>query len=280
MQNLKQLCRDLINKKWFEIGIVIVILVNCVLIGVETYGSNDKVHLVQTIILGIFTFEIITRFIARESIKSFFQSGWNIFDLSLVIISYIPESLFEGSSTIMVIRVLRVFRVLRLLRTSQEIKLIIAVLTKSFSALFYNGVFFFIFLYLFAIIGVSLFRLPAYDSLDSTQQQKYVEMMGVAPNSPECSPDPYGTLSESMFTLFRALTGEDWTDLRYNLIVAHDYGFVHAPVWVITSFHVIWFILAAFLLLNLVVGAIVNNYQIIMEESRRKMQKKEPETSD
>ncbi len=280
MQSLKQLCRDLINKKWFEIGIVIVILVNCILIGVETYGSNDKVHLIQTIILGIFTFEIVTRFVARESIKSFFQSGWNIFDLSLVLISYIPESLFEGSSTIMVIRVLRVFRVLRLLRTSQEIKLIIAVLTKSFSALFYNGVFFFIFLYLFAIIGVSLFRLPAYDSLDSTQQQKYVEMMGIAPNSPECSPDPYGTLSESMFTLFRALTGEDWTDLRYNLIVAHDYGFVHAPVWVITSFHVIWFILAAFLLLNLVVGAIVNNYQIIMEESRRKMQKKEPETSD
>lgn len=275
MRNLKQLCKNLINAKWFEIGIVIVILVNCILIGVETYHTNNTIHLVQTIILGIFTFEIITRFIARDSLKSFFQSGWNVFDLSLVIISYIPESMFEGSSTIMVIRVLRVFRVLRLLRTSQEIKLIIAVLTKSFSALFYNVVFFFIFLYLFAIIGVSLFRLPSYESMDSTQQEKFTEMMAMAPNSPECSPDPYGTLAESMFTLFRALTGEDWTDLRYNLIVAHNYGFIHAPEWLITSFHVIWFILSAFLLLNLVVGAIVNNYQVIMEESRRKMQQQQ-----
>ena len=273
MQSLKQLCRDLINKKWFEIGIVIVILVNCILIGVETYGSNDKVHLIQTIILGIFTFEIVTRFVARESIKSFFQSGWNIFDLSLVLISYIPESLFEGSSTIMVIRVLRVFRVLRLLRTSQEIKLIIAVLTKSFSALFYNGVFFFIFLYLFAIIGVSMFRLPDYDTLSAADQAKYTELMAVAPHSPECSPDPYGTLTESMFTLFRALTGEDWTDLRYNLIKANEYGLIHTSPTTITCFHVIWFILAAFLLLNLVVGAIVNNYQVIMEESRREKER-------
>jgi len=272
MENIKQLSRNLIDKKWFEVAIIIVILVNCVLIGVETYHTDNTIHLVQNIILGIFTFEIVIRFIARDSIKSFFQSGWNVFDLSLVLISYIPESLFEGSSTIMVIRVLRVFRVLRLLRTSSEIKLIIAVLTKSFSALFYNALFFFIFLYLFAIIGVSLFRLPSYENMDTIQQQKFVEMMSKAPHAPECSPDPYGTLTESMFTLFRALTGEDWTDLRYNLIVAHEYGFIHTPVWVITSFHVIWFILAAFLLLNLVVGAIVNNYQVIMEESRQKMQ--------
>lgn len=269
MQQIKLSCRRLIEQKWFEIGIVIVILLNSFLIGVETYTVTPTILLIQHIILGIFTFEIIVRFIARDSLKSFFKSGWNIFDLSLVLISYIPESIFEGGSTVMVIRVLRVFRVLRLLRTSEEVKLIIAVLTKSFSALFYNGVFFFIFLYLFAIVGVSLFRLPDINMLNEADKVKYTEMMSLAPNSPECSPDPYGTLSESMFTLFRALTGEDWTDLRYNLVVAHDYGFVHASPIVITTFHVVWFILAAFLLLNLVVGAIVNNYQVIMEESRR-----------
>ena len=91
-----------------------------------------------------------------------------------------------------------------------------------------------------------------------------------APNSPEVSPDPYGTLSESMFTLFRALTGEDWTDLRYNLVHASKLKLIPVPPVVITSFHVIWFILAAFLLLNIVVGAIVNNYQVIMEETWRK----------
>lgn len=273
MQSIKQLSRTLIEKKWFEIGIVIVILINSFLIGVETYTITPTILLIQHIILGIFTIEIVLRFIAREDTKSFFKSGWNVFDLSLVLISYIPEGVFEGSSMIMVVRILRVFRVLRLLRTSDEIKLIIAVLSKSFSALFYNGIFFFIFLYLFSIIGVSMFKLPEYESLDAAGKEKLTELMAFAPNSPECSPDPYGTLSESMFTLFRALTGEDWTDLRYNLIQAHKYGFVNASPTVITSFHVIWFILAAFLLLNLVVGAIVNNYQVIMEESRREKER-------
>lgn len=273
MQQLKDLCRKLTENRWFEIFIVIVILINSLLIGVETYTVTSWMTFIQRIILLIFTFEIIVRFIARKDIKSFFKSGWNVFDLSLVLISYIPEDMFEGSSTIMVVRVLRVFRVLRLLRTSDEIKLIIAVLSKSFSALFYNAVFFFIFLYLFSIIGVSVFRLPDYETLDAAGKEKMTELMAVAPNSPECSPDPYGTLGESMFTLFRALTGEDWTDLRYNLIKAQEYGFIHVSPTVITAFHVIWFILAAFLLLNLVVGAIVNNYQVIMEESRREKER-------
>lgn len=276
MTAITKFCRYLTNAKWFELTIVAVILVNSVLIGIETYKTNATIKLVQNIILGIFTLEIAARFIARDSIKSFFKSGWNIFDLSLVLISYIPESLFESASTIMVIRVLRVFRVLRLLRTSGEIKLIIAVLTKSFSALLYNGIFFFIFVYLFSIIGVSIFKLPDYDSLTPEKQLAYERLMEEAPPTPLCSPDPYGTLGESMFTLFRALSGEDWTDLRYNLVKANEYGLINVSPTIITSFHVIWFILAAFLLLNLVVGAIVNNYQVIMEESRRKQQK-EPE---
>jgi len=274
MKQIKLFCRNLIEQKWFEIVIVGVILINSILIGVETYTVTPAIKLVQHIILGIFTFEIIIRFIARKDVKSFFQSGWNNFDLFLVLVSYIPENLFENSSTIMVLRILRIFRVLRLLRTSDEIKLIVAVLSKSFSALFYNGIFFFIFLYLFAIIGTSIFRLPDFDSLNTEDKVRYEKLMAEAPHSPECSPDPYGSLGESMFTLFRALTGEDWTDLRYNLLKASEYKFIHVSSFVITGFHVLWFILAAFLLLNLVVGAIVNNYQIIMEENKQKLKEK------
>jgi voltage-gated sodium channel len=175
----------------------------------------------------------------------------------------------------MVLRVLRVFRVLRLLRTSDEIKLTISVLTRSLGSLFYNGIFFFIFLYLFAIVGVSIFRLPDYHALDPGMQAQYDLFAREAPNSPECSPDPYGTLSEAMFTLFRALTGEDWTDLRYNLVKASEHHLIPVSPVVVTSYHVIWFILAAFLLLNLIVGAIVNNYQVIMEESRERKARKD-----
>lgn len=276
MNPVKAFSKKLTEAKWFDLSITTIIIINSLLIGVETYITNDIISLIQNIILGIFTIEIILRFIAADSIKEFFKGGWNNFDLILVLIGYIPTSMIANASMLMALRVLRVFRVLRLLRAAKEIKIMITVLIKSMSALFYNIVLFVIFVYLFAIIGVSVFKLPDPSSLNQEQVAKYEQLMQVAPNAPTCSPDPYGTLDEAMFTLFRALTGEDWTDLRYNLVVASEYDLIHVSPTFVTSFHVLWFILSAFLLLNLVVGAIVNNYQLAIDETN----KEESETVD
>ena len=269
MNSIKLFCKKLTDAKWFEWVITAVILVNSILIGVETYTANETIALIQKTILGIFTVEIIARFIAADSVKEFFKNGWNIFDLTLVLIGYIPENLVANASMLMALRVLRVFRVLRLLRAAKEIKVMITVLVKSMSALFYNVVLFVIFVYLFAIIGVSVFKLPDPDKLTGEEKVHYEQLMEQAPPAPLCSPDPYGSVHEAMFTLFRALTGEDWTDLRYNLVVASEYKLIPVSPTFVTGFHVIWFILSAFLLLNLVVGAIVNNYQAAIEEAEK-----------
>ena len=274
MATIKQLCDTVCKNRIFEFAISLIIIVNSILIGIETYGTHASVSLVQTVILGIFTFEILIRYIAADSNKSFFSSGWNWFDLSLVIIGYIPESLFANASMVMAIRVLRVFRVLRLLRFCNEIKLIVTVFVKSLSALFYNVAFFSIFLYLFAIIGVALFKLPNKADLPPAEQAKYELFIAEAPHAPTNSPEPFGTLHESMFTLFRVMTGDDWTDVRYNLLTASKHGLVKASPTVITIYHVLWFTISAFLLLNLVVGAILNNYQVVMDEQKRKREAK------
>jgi voltage-gated sodium channel len=277
MGTIKAYAKRLTDARWFEWFITMIIVVNSILIGVETYTANETVALIQTIILGIFTFEIVARFIASDSIGSFFKSGWNIFDLTLVLIGYIPPTLFASASMLMAFRVLRVFRVLRLLRAAKEIKVMISVLVKSMSALFYNVVLFVIFVYLFALVGVALFKLPEPGALSGEEKANYEKLIEVAPNAPTCSPDPYGSVDEAMFTLFRALTGEDWTDLRYNLVKASEYGVVKVSPSVITTFHVLWFVLSAFLLLNLVVGAIVNNYQLAMDEASAKAKEEEEE---
>lgn len=266
MNFIKEKVKSIINQQWFDFGIMAIIVINSILIGVETYIQNDTITQIQDIILVIFTIEIILRFIARENCKSFFSDGWNWFDLILVLINYIPESLIPNGSTILVLRVLRIFRVLRLLRASKEIKMIITVLLKSISAMFYNVILFSIFIYLFAIIGVGLFRLPDPKTLSGQDAIEYELYTQEAPNAPINSPDPYGSLDEAMFTLFRALTGEDWTDLRYNLITASQHGLVKVSSTVITIYHVLWFVISAFLLLNLVTGAIINNYQMSKEE--------------
>ena len=114
-----------------------------------------------------------------------------MFDLTLVIIGYIPSSISINTSAMMALRVLRVFRVLRLLRVSKEIKLIISVLLKSMRSMFYNVILFLIFIYLFAIVGVGLFKMPTPDNLDATQVEKYELYKENALNLSYSSPDPY-----------------------------------------------------------------------------------------
>ena len=274
MSKIKKIASLIAYNKGFELFITGIIILNSVLIGVETYTDNLTVKMIQQGILYIFTLEILMRFIATKSIKEFFCDGWNVFDLTLVLIGYIPETLFASASMMTALRVLRVFRILRLLRTSKEIKLIVTVLVKSMKSMFYNLVLFLIFVYLYAIAGVSMFRLPDPTTLEGEQLAKYEKFMEVAPNAPSNSPDPFGDIGEAIFTLFRELTGEDWTDLRYNHITASEYGLIHVNSAVITTYHVSWFCLAAFLLLNLVTGAVINNYQIAIDEEDEKKKDK------
>ena len=164
---------------------------------------------------------------------------------------------------------------------AEELKLIVSVLVKSLKSMFYNGLLFLIFIYLYAVAGVSLFRLPDPQQLSPTELQKYEQLMTEAPHSPVNSPDPFGTIGEAFFTLFRALTGEDWTDLRYNLITASNLGVIDVNPSVITVFLVSWFCIAAFLLLNLVTGAVINNYQnsLAEVEERKKLKMKATEST-
>lgn len=266
MPNIKEFCKALTAKKWFEFSIAAIILLNSILIGAETYTDDTGIKWVQQIILYVFTFEIAVRFVAAKSVRSFFTDGWNIFDLTLVLIGYVPETLVANGSAMMALRVLRVFRVLRLLRSAKELKLIVTVLVRSMSAMFYNLILFLVFVYLYAIVGVSMFRLPNPDNLSGQDKANYERYISEAPHAPVNSPDPFGDLGEAVFTLFRELTGEDWTDLRYNHLTAAKYDVIHASSVVITTYHVSWFCLAAFLLLNLVTGAVLNNYQLAIDE--------------
>lgn len=250
MKKIKHYCKTLVNKKAFDNFIMIIIVLNAILIGVETEFYNDTIHAVQMSCLFIFTVEIFIRFLAADRPKDYFNDGWNMFDLVLVLVGYVPPSAFTGGNFLTVFRILRIFRVLRLVKTMPELKIIVEVLIKSIKSLTYTAVLFFIFMYLYAIIGVQLFRMP---------------------EPPATGVDPYENIFEAFFTLFRILTGEDWTDLRYNLLGDANPN----PDWVVTTYHTTWMILSAFLIINLIVGAIVNNFDQVMNEKRAKKQRQQ-----
>ena len=265
---LKLKLNAFVSSAIFEKLIIITILVNCFFIGVETYTENSLVIFIQNTCLIIFVLEVILRYSASKDLKSYFSSGWNIFDLSIVIVCIIPESLFGSAALASTLRILRVFRIIKLIKTNDEIHLLVTVLSKSVKTLFYNLVIFLIFLYLFAVIGVEIFKLPDFSDLNVQDRIGYTAFVDEFPNSPSFSPDPYSDLGETTFTLFRILTGEDWTDIRYRLIRANDLGLINVNNTAITWYHVLWYIISAFLLLNLLIGAILTNYQLEIQKKQ------------
>lgn len=289
--------KKIINSTWFNMTILGLIVLNGLLIGVQTYRNVPSyVQVIQLCILFVFFIEVLLRWHGRRSTKEYFADRWNWFDIVILLIGIVPEVagiLFtnmndQQNSVFATLRVLRIIQLTRSIRAIEELRVLIGVLLKSIKSLSYIAVLFLLVMYIYAIMGVTLFRNQDYD------HSEHLELT-------LSNPDPYGSLGEAFFTLFRILTGEDWTDLRYNLLT-NEYttatikrlpGSEGIPDnlntvprvsnWVVTIYHVSWMVIAAYLLVNLVVGAIVNNFQLVLdarrEEEERFQAKKEAQQS-
>lgn len=259
------LARRIVENKWFTIGIMLLIILNGLLIGVQTYdNAPESIRVIQLSILFIFFLEIILRWTGRRTTQEYVDNWWNWFDIFILVIGIIPEvadmilQSDDGETNILsTLRILRVVQLTRSIRAIGELQLLIGVLIKSIRSLSYIAVLFLLIMYIYAIIGVTLFRNPDYNNSEHLK-------LTVS------NPDPYGNLGEAFFTLFRILTGEDWTDLRYNLLTSeHMQGSSpKASGTVVTFYHVSWMVIAAYLLINLVIGAIVNNFQLVLDAQR------------
>ena len=241
--------RKLVESALFNRFIVSVILINALLIGLSTYLTDAPalrtIAAIETVCVGIYVVEIVLRFIARDSTKAFFRDGWNIFDPVIVIAAIIPASNGIGP----VLRILRVFRVLRLIKTIPELRLIVTVLLRSVASMKYVSLLAAILFYVYAVIGVKLFGSEGHPA------QPY-----------------FASIHEACFTLFRILTGDDWTQMRYELAQAGH------PLAAFTAYQVSWIVVATFLLVNLIVGAVINNYQKVQDiEDHRALA---PDTSE
>jgi len=234
--------KKIAHSNLFSNIIILVIVVNVLLIGFQTSFKNPAIDRIQFFILGIFIIEIFIRWFGRNSTKEYLTHFWNWFDIIIVLIALIPTSLFSNGEIITSLRVLRVFRVLRLFKAFPELQLMIQVLLKSCKSVYYAGLLLMIFMYLYSIIGVTLFK--------GSTSVETAHTNGL---------DPFGNILEAFFSLFRVSTGEDWTDLRYDLLSLN----VDISPVVINVYFLSWYVLSAFLLLNIVFGAVINNYEVI-----------------
>ncbi|MFC4724389.1 ion transporter [Glycocaulis abyssi] len=208
----------------FRNAITALILLNAVLLGLETYalpGDVAAVFLIaDQIIVYTFAAEILLKlFVFR---LSFFRSGWNWFDLIVVTISLIP-----AAGPFAVLRALRVLRLFRLFSVVPEMRRVVVALGKAIpgmgSIMMVLGLIF----YVGAVMSSKLFS--------------------------GTHPEFFGDLGAAAFTLFQVMTLESW-----SMGVARPVISEHPLAW---AFFVPFIILTSFAVLNMFIAVIVDSLQ-------------------
>ena len=96
------------ESRGFQFIVTVIILLSSIIVGVGTYEIVNEILVrvllaLDTFITIFFIVEILIRFFAEHRKLDFFRSGWNIFDLVIVISSLIPTT----GSSVLVLRLLK-----------------------------------------------------------------------------------------------------------------------------------------------------------------------------
>lgn len=232
----------LVDGQRFSAAIAAVIVVNAIVLGLETYPEVMAEHgsiliRLNEIFYAVFLGELILRFASYgRHPADFFRSGWNVFDLVVIGGVLIPGVREQAQ----LLRLLRLARVARLVRFLPDVRVLVGTVIKSIPSLFSMVVLIFLLMFVYGMVGWSVFG--------------------------EALPETWGTIGRSMLTLFVLLTLENFpTYLEEGETVT---AFA-------VPFLVSYVLLAAFLVFNLLIGIVINSM-----EKARKQELEEAQATD
>lgn len=211
--------KTLVDSRGFQGFIIGVIIVNALILGIETFQNLDPtvatiLTVVNNVAVAIFVVEIALRIFAHG--KAFFKDPWGWFDLIIVAIALIPA--INGAA---VLRVLRVLRILRLLSTIRSMRMVVGALAASLPGILSIGGLLGIVLYIYCVMATTLFS--------------------------HVSPQFFGDLGITAASLFRIMNGDGWEDIVFP--IATD-----PWVWL---FFVSFTVATTFIVLNLFIAVTV-----------------------
>ena len=235
MQSIKKI----IENKYFVTFITIVIIINAITLGLETSPEIKAefgviLSLIDRVALTIFTFELITK-IAVYKLR-FFKDGWNIFDFLIVAVSLIP-----ASGPFSVLRAFRIFRTLRLLSIVPSMKRIIQAIFISIPGILSVGTIIILIFYISSVLTTTFFG------------ERFYEW--------------FGTIGNSMYTLFQIMTLESW-----SMGIVRPVMKEFPLAWL---FFVPFILVTTFAILNLFIGIIVDAMQQISKDGSHEEKKSE-----
>ncbi len=228
-QTIRERLRVWVESPRFRHTILGIIAINSVTIGLETSPTvmaavGDELHVLDKFILGIFVVELMLRIYAHG--LRFFRDPWGVFDFIIVAISLVP-----ASDTFSVFRALRVLRAMRLVSGVPRLRRVVGALLGAVPGIGAVAALLTLVFYVFAVIGTKLF----------------------GGNFPQW----FGTIGESMYSLFQIMTLESW-----SMGIVRPIMEVHPLAW---TFFVPFIVISSFTVLNLFIAIIVDSMQTIHE---------------
>jgi len=214
-----------VDSKTVQTWIVAIILLNAVILGLETSPTvmarfGRLLVTLDKLCLGVFLVELVLKLATYRG--RFWRSGWNVFDFLVVAVALVP-----GAGPWAVLRSLRVLRVLRLLTVVPSLRRVVAAFLHSIPGLAGVVAVMSIFFYTMGVLATRLFG--------------------------EQYPEWFGSLPASLYSLFQIMTLESW-----SMGIVRPVMETHPWAW---AFFVPFIIIATFTILNLFIGIIVSTMQ-------------------
>lgn len=228
---MKESLKRIVESARFNTFITVLILINALLVGLETYPSIAENYglwllMLDIIILAFFTLEILAKLFVYRA--KFFGNAWNNFDFIIVVGSLI----LYNSPFISVLRIFRVLRVLRTVSTIPSLRRVVTALFMAIPTITSVILLMSIIFYVYAVIGTFFYA--------------------------DIEPEYFGDLGLSLISLFQIFTLESWASGIFRPV------FESEPwSWL---YFISFIVVSTFLMINLIVGEIVNNAQKISDE--------------
>jgi len=227
----------LVDSAAFNTTIIVVIVANAVVLGLQTYPRavddyGDALDLLNGLFLAVFVVELALRILSYGSRPlNFFKSGWNVFDFVVISAAFVP-GIRESSTLLRLVRLARVVRIVRLL---PDVRVLLIGVFHSLPPLVSMTLLTTVILYVYGMVGWLLFG----DEI----------------------PEDWGNIGEAMLTMFILLTLENFPTYMDRAMEVHPWSWI---------FFVSFVLVAAFVVLNVLIGIVLNSMEEAREIERRR----------
>uniref|UniRef100_A0A671PZG5 Voltage-dependent calcium channel type A subunit alpha-1 n=1 Tax=Sinocyclocheilus anshuiensis TaxID=1608454 RepID=A0A671PZG5_9TELE len=270
-RRVRRACHYIVNLRYFEMSILLVIAASSIALAAEdpvnTNSDRNKVlRYFDYVFTGVFTFEMIIKMIEQGLILhdgSYFRDLWNILDFIVVVGALVAFALTSNTGrdikTIKSLRVLRVLRPLKTIKRLPKLKAVFDCVVTSLKNVFNILIVYKLFMFIFAVIAVQLFKGKFYyctDSSKDTEDKKEKREW-------KRRDFHYDNIMWALLTLFTVSTGEGWPQvLQHSVdVTEEDRGPSQGNRMEMSIFYVIYFVVFPFFFVNIFVALIIITFQ-------------------